>query len=215
MFKRIFRAIFASTTLVLLVSVALSALSLSIDFDNTEVRTLTSQAGLVAAGVNAGGVKYLKELRGENYRVTWIDQNGKVLFDNEENPKKMGNHAQRKEVAEAMKKGTGESERFSTTLSTVTHYYAERLKDGSVIRVAITRNTMLLALLHLISPLLIILLGATAISWLLAKKISETIVEPLNSLDLDHPLESSSYEEIKPLLSRLDSQNKQDRKSVV
>lgn len=99
----------------------------------------------------------------------------------------MGNHAQRKEVAEAMKKGTGESERFSTTLSTVTHYYAERLKDGSVIRVAITRNTMLLALLHLISPLLIILLGATAISWLLAKKISKTIVEPLNSLDLDHP----------------------------
>lgn len=209
MFKRIFRAIFASTTLVLLVSVALSALSLSIDFDNTEVRTLTSKAGLAAAGVNAGGVKYLKELRGENYRVTWIDQNGKVLFDNEENPKKMGNHAQRKEVAEAMKKGTGESERFSTTLSTVTHYYAERLKDGSVIRVAITRNTMLLALLHLISPLLIILLGATAISWLLAKKISKTIVEPLNSLDLDHPLESSNYEEIKPLLSRLDSQNKQ------
>ena len=128
MFKRIFRAIFASTTLVLLVSVALSVLSLSIDFDNTEVGTLTSQADLAAAGVSAGGVKYLKELKGENYRVTWIAKDGKVLFDNEENPKKMGNHSHRKEVAEAMKKGKGESERFSTTLSTVTHYYAERLR---------------------------------------------------------------------------------------
>ena len=130
MFKKIFRASFLLTSLVLLFAVLLSAIVLSIDFDHTEMSALASQADLAASGVNTSGKKYIKNLKGENYRITWINSKGKVLYDNEENPKKMGNHSRREEVAEAMKKGTGTSERYSTTLSTVTMYYAERLNDG-------------------------------------------------------------------------------------
>lgn len=181
MFKKIFRASFLLTSLVLFFAVLLSTIVLSIDFDHTEMSALASQADLAASGVNTSGKKYLKNLKGENYRITWINSKGKVLYDNEENPKKMGNHARREEVAEAMKKGTGTSERYSTTLSTVTMYYAERLNNGGVIRIAITRNSFWRMLLRLLSPLLLIMLLAVLVSWFLAK----------------------------PLLTRLDSQNKQ------
>lgn len=201
MFKKIFRASFLLTSLVLFFAVLLSTIVLSIDFDHTEMSALASQADLAASGVNTSGKKYLKNLKGENYRITWINSKGKVLYDNEENPKKMGNHARREEVAEAMKKGTGTSERYSTTLSTVTMYYAERLNNGGVIRIAITRNSFWRMLLRLLSPLLLIMLLAVLVSWFLAK--------PLNEMDLDKPLESKAYDEIKPLLTRLDSQNKQ------
>lgn len=209
MFKKIFRASFLLTSLVLFFAVLLSAIVLSIDFDHNEMAALASQADLAASGVNTSGKKYLKSLKGENYRITWINSQGKVLYDNEENPKKMGNHAHREEVAEAMKNGTGTSERYSTTLSTVTMYYAERLKNGGVIRVAITRNSFWRMLLRLLSPLLLIMLLAVLVSWFLAKTISQSIVKPLNEMDLDKPLESKAYDEIKPLLTRLDSQNKQ------
>ena len=201
MFKKIFRASFLLTSLVLFFAVLLSTIVLSIDFDHTEMSALASQADLAASGVNTSGKKYLKNLKGENYRITWINSKGKVLYDNEENPKKMGNHARREEVAEAMKKGTGTSERYSTTLSTVTMYYAERLNNGGGIRIAITRNSFWRMLLRLLSPLLLIMLLAVLVSWFLAK--------PLNEMDLDKPLESKAYDEIKPLLTRLDSQNKQ------
>lgn len=201
MFKKIFRASFLLTSLVLFFAVLLSTIVLSIDFDHTEMSALASQADLAASGVNTSGKKYLKNLKGENYRITWINSKGKVLYDNEENPKKMGNHARREEVAEAMKKGTGTSERYSTTLSTVTMYYAERLNNGGVIRIAITRNSFWRMLLRLLSPLLLIMLLAVLVSWFLAK--------PLNEMDLAKPLESKAYDEIKPLLTRLDSQNKQ------
>ncbi|MFR0541586.1 ATP-binding protein [Lactobacillus delbrueckii] len=209
MFKKIFRASFLLTSLVLFFAVILSAIVLSIDFDHTEMSALASQADLAASGVNTSGKKYLKNLKGENYRITWINSKGKVLYDNEENAKKMGNHSRREEVAEAMKKGTGTSERYSTTLSTVTMYYAERLNDGGVIRIAITRNSFWRMLVRLLSPLLLIMLLAVLVSWFLAKTISQTIVKPLNEMDLDKPLESNAYDEIKPLLTRLDSQNKQ------
>lgn len=209
MFKKIFRASFLLTSLVLFFAVLLSTIVLSIDFDHTEMSALASQADLAASGVNTSGKKYLKNLKGENYRITWINSKGKVLYDNEENPKKMGNHAHREEVAEAMKKGTGTSERYSTTLSTVTMYYAERLNNGGVIRIAITRNSFWRMLLRLLSPLLLIMLLAFLVSWFLAKTLSQTIVKPLNEMDLDKPLESKAYDEIKPLLTRLDSQNKQ------
>lgn len=201
MFKKIFRASFLLTSLVLFFAVLLSTIVLSIDFDHTEMSALASQADLAASGVNTSGKKYLKNLKGKNYRITWINSKGKVLYDNEENPKKMGNHARREEVAEAMKKGTGTSERYSTTLSTVTMYYAERLNNGGGIRIAITRNSFWRMLLRLLSPLLLIMLLAVLVSWFLAK--------PLNEMDLDKPLESKAYDEIKPLLTRLDSQNKQ------
>ena len=209
MFKKIFRAVFLSTAVMLVCSVVLSALFLGIDYDHNEVNTLASQADLAASGVNNGGRKYLTQLKGENYQITWINAKGKVLYDNEENPAKMGNHAKRKEVAEAMKKGEGQSERYSTTLSTVTMYYAKKLKDGGVIRVAVTRNSIWMTILQLLTLMLIILLIAVIASWFVAKMISQSIVKPLNQLDLDQPLESKSYEEIKPLLTRLDSQNKQ------
>lgn len=209
MFKKIFRASFLLTSLVLFFAVLLSAIVLSIDFDHTEMSALASQADLAASGINTSGKKYIKNLKGENYRITWINSRGKVLYDNEENPQKMGNHSRREEVSEAMKKGIGTSERYSTTLSTVTMYYAERLNDGGVIRIAITRNSFWRMLVRLLSPLLLIMLLAVLVSWFLAKTISQTIVKPLNEMDLDKPLESKAYDEIKPLLTRLDSQNKQ------
>lgn len=208
MTKKIFRSVLLSTVLILIAAVALIIVSLNSYIVSNEKTILASQADLAASGVETSGKEYLENLRSDQYRLTWVDSDGTVLFDNEEDPASMSNHANREEIIEAFQNGTGECERYSSTLAQTTMYYAKKLSDNTVIRVAITRNSIWLTLLRMMSSFLWILIGAIAVSVFIARHISKSIVEPINHLNLEEPLSNQGYEEIQPLLRKLDSQNR-------
>lgn len=169
----------------------------------------SSQAELELAsqGVEQNGEAYLGSVNTGNFRFTWIDEDGTVLFDTQSNAANMENHLDREEIQEALKNGTGESSRFSSTLMEETLYYARLLEDGTVLRVSADQATVFRLLVGMLQPLIIVILLAVILSLLLAKRIANRVVTPLNDLDLDHPLENNAYDELSPLLRRINQQH--------
>lgn len=209
MTKKIFRSIFTVAVSVLVVCFVLIIGVLYGYFNSIQENHLKEECTLVAEGVNKGGIRYLENLKQGTTRITWIEEDGKVIFDSERDASGMENHRNREEVKEAVKKGTGESLRYSTTFTEKTMYYAELLEDGTVIRVSVSQATVVSLLYGMIQPILIVLLIALIISAIIARRISKKIVGPLNKLDLDNPLENDVYDEISPLLTLIEKQHKQ------
>ena len=143
------------------------------------------------------------------YRITWIDADGEVLFDSDASTDEMENHLEREEIKEAVEDGYGESSRYSATLMERTLYSAMRLEDGTVVRLSVAQNTMLTLLLGMSQPIAIIIVLAIALSFFLAYRLSKHITEPLNRLNLDDPLNNEGYDELSPLLRRIDAQQRQ------
>lgn len=142
-------------------------------------------------------------------RITLLDTDGTVLFDSIESAENMGNHGDRPEFQEASEKGTGEMLRYSDTLSKQTYYYAVRLEDGKILRVARSTDTVL-AFLHSSITLMGILVFAIIIAaFFIIQRQTNKLIEPINKLDLEHPLRHVEYEELRPLLLRVHEQNKQ------
>ncbi len=171
--------------------------------------TLQSDASYVAAGYKTSGLDYLKNIRGYPGRITLVAQDGTVLFDDRQDPAQMENHAQRPEVAEAMQNGTGRSQRQSDTLGERTLYYAVRLGDGEVLRMSMQAASASASALRLIPWLLAVSLLLVAGAAGVARWQTKRILAPLNAIDLDAPMDSEGYEEIAPLLRRIDAQKKQ------
>ncbi len=210
MTRKIFRSVFFSTLVILAASLALILGALNRYFMNLEETQLNSQAQLAAAGIETSGLDYLRSLpASEEYRITWIAADGTVQFDNQADAANLENHLGRAEVQQALANGEGNAVRYSSTMATRTMYHAVLLKDHSILRVSVTTDTVGLMVLRMTTTLLWILIAAIVLSWFLSKWLSKRIVEPLNHLDLDHPLENQGYEEIAPLLSRIDRQNDQ------
>lgn len=207
MTNKIFRSVFTSCILVAAMTVGLIVMILNNYFVAIEENRIAAQAELASAGISAAGKTYLNDLTIDGYRLTWIDKDGTVLFDSEADAATMENHGDREEVKEAILTGTGKSDRNSSTLATETMYYAERCSDGTVVRLAVTRNSALLLLVRLLTPLLWIMLAAVAVSYWAGRKAADKIAEPLNHIDLENPLKNQNVEEIRPLLERLDEQN--------
>ncbi len=178
-------------------------------FGSIEQTQLENQLGLAARGVEESGMEYLQGLDGTKYRLTWVGPDGAVLYDTQADPGEMENHGNREEIKQAFINAEGKSSRYSATLLEKTLYYAQRLSDGSVLRISVSRATAWMLALGMLQPILIILLAALALSGVLAGRMSRRIVEPLNRLNLDMPLENETYEELAPLLSRIDRQRKQ------
>ncbi len=170
---------------------------------------LKIETDMCAGGVEAGGMDYINSLDTSGWRLTWIAEDGTVLYDSETDSSQMENHNEREEVKEARKNGYGESVRYSTTLTERQMYCAKLLDDGTVLRLSDSQYTWWTILLSMMQPILFIVTVAVAISLLLAFRLSKNIVKPLNSLDLDSPLENSAYPELEPLLSRLAAQQHQ------
>ena len=145
----------------------------------------------------------------ERYRLTWIENDGTVLYDTVTDAESLENHADRAEVKQALEYGEGESTRYSSTLLQKTMYCAERLADGSVLRISMSRATAGVLLVGMGQPILVVLIVALILSSVLAKSLSHRIVQPLNKLDLEHPLENDAYEELAPLLGRINRQHLQ------
>lgn len=209
MIKRIFHSIFFVAIVVFLACFVLTMAVLGNYFSDMQYDKLKEQAELVSCGVEMGGSDYLNRLRCEEYRITWIAEDGTVLFDNAVDAAAMENHADREEVDAAKKAGVGESERYSSTLATKTINRAIRLEDDSVLRISVVQNTLLSLIYGMIQPILIVFILALVLSLILAHNLSRRIVGPLNSIDLEHPLENKVYDELSPLLSRLEQQHRE------
>ena len=207
MTKKIFQSILLVAGCVLLASLLIIMGFLYDYFGGVEENQLRDELSLAAAAVEDGGTDYLSQLTADRCRLTWIAADGSVLYDTKTDAESLENHASRAEVSQALATGTGESTRYSSTLMEKTMYYAQRLDDGTVLRISISRATVGMIAVGMIQPLLIVLIVALILSGLLAKRLSRRIVDPLNSLDLEHPLDNDAYEELSPLLKRIHRQH--------
>lgn len=181
-------------------------------FTSVSQSQLRIETGLAAKGVAGEEEAYFDGLDTSQYRITWIDSDGTVLYDTKEtDANKMENHLERTEVQEALKSGYGESKRYSSTLMQQSLYAAQRLPDGTVVRLSIAQNSVISVVLGMLHPLCIVILLAGILSIILSVRLSRRIVRPLNNLNLDDPMSNEEYDELSPLLRRLDSQQVQLR----
>ena len=215
MTKRIFRSVFLAAFAVFIACLVLVMGALYSYFSARQENQLAVEARLAAAGVEAGGKEYLEDFgRQDGLRLTWIAADGTVLYDTNADASSMENHADREEISEALETGSGEGKRVSATLSEKTVYIALRLSDGTVIRAAASHYTVPTLLLGILQPLIVIIILAVVLSALLASRLSKRIVGPLNAIDLDHPLENDTYDELSPLLTRVERQQRQIRSQL-
>lgn len=209
MTKKIFYSIFLVAIAVLLACFSI-IMGVLYDYSNTiQKNHMKDELELVAQAVETSGVQYLERLETDSCRITLVSSDGDVLYDSKTSADKMENHAKREEIKEALKKGFGESSRYSATLTEETFYYAKKLANGNIVRVSVDHATMLTLVLGMLTPIIIVLIGALALSIFLAYRISKRIVEPLNSIDLDKPFENEAYDELAPLLTHIERQKEQ------
>jgi len=209
MIKRIFRSICLVALAVFAASLVLIMGVLYSYFSNVQQNQLRMQTMLAAQGVTNEGSSYFDHLETHNFRITWIDQSGKVLYDSHSDTAQMENHLEREEIQDAFAKGYGESRRYSVTLLERSLYCAQRLEDDTVIRLSVAQNTVLTLLLGMAPPICVVFLVAIVLSVMLAVRLSKQIVKPLNELNLNEPLDNKEYDELSPLLRRIDSQQRQ------
>lgn len=214
MTKRILRSILLVAVLVLAASTGATLGILYYHFGGQLEEELRREASYLSVSVEKEGIEAFDDLPADAERVTYIDTDGTVLFDNRADENGMENHGDREEVKEALEQGSGRAVRNSDTLSQRTLYYALRLSDGKVLRVSSTQYNIPGLLGGMIQPLLIILILMAALSAWIAYRVSRGIVEPINQLDLDHPEDNQVYDEIAPLLTKINRQQKQIRREI-
>ena len=207
--NKIFRSTVTVAALVLLSSLICIMGCLYGYFDEAQIRHLKNELKIAAIGTEQNGVSFLKELRASDYRFTWISEDGSVLYDTAADENRMENHANREEFREALANGTGDAYRRSDTKLERTVYEAIRLNDGTVLRISASQQIMLTLILGMIHPMCLVAMFAIMLSLILSNRMSGKIMEPLSDLDLDHPLENHTYEELSPLLKRLHQQHQQ------
>ena len=207
MTKRIFRSILLVAGAVLLASIVLIMGVLYGYFGGVQERQMEDELTLAVAGVETDGADYLKTVDTDRFRLTWVAADGTVLYDTQADAAGLENHAERTEIAQAMQSGSGSSTRYSSTLLEKTMYFAQLLDDGTVLRIAISRATVGVLVLGILQPVIIVAVAALILSNLLAHRLSARIVDPLNNLDLEHPLDNDAYEELAPLLGRISRQH--------
>ncbi len=209
MTKRIFKAVCTAALGVFVVTMLLIMGVLYEYFSTVQQNQLKSQTTLAARGVEKQGMDYFDGLNTEHFRITWIAANGNVLYDSVSDSGNMDNHVEREEIRQALNTGYGESSRYSETLLKRFLYCAQRLNDGTVLRLSISHNSIFVLLVGMLQPILIIIAVAAVLSFVLANSLSKRIVEPLNKLNLDDPLNNDGYDELAPLLRRIHSQQQQ------
>lgn len=211
MTKRIFRSIFLVALGVLLLTMSLIMGAVHHYFTKAQMEQLEVETALAAKAVEQQGLGYLTSLGEVPCRITWIDGSGRVLFDSREDETAMPSHLGRQEVTDALASGFGQSARYSDTLMERSVYTAQRLADGTVLRLSTTQRSVLSLTLGMAQYILVVILLIGLGAMILSRQLARTVVRPLNNLNLDDPLSNRSWEEIQPLLHRLDSQQAQLR----
>ena len=214
MTKKIFQSMIAVVVSVLLLSLALITGVLYEHFESAMLDQMRTTASFVEQGVKEDGMKYLNEMSSSQCRITWIEADGTVKFDNRSDPSTMENHADRAEVKEALENESGTSIRRSSTLSEHTLYYAKRMQDGTVLRLAMSQRSVLFLMGGMISPVVFIFLAACVLAGILSYRVSKKIVKPLGSIDLQYPEQVETYDELSPFLQRIAAQNREIRSQM-
>ena len=214
MTKKIFKSIVLVAGVVLLASIVIIMGVLYQYFGEVQENQMKDELSISSVAVEEDGVTYLSKLESNRYRITWIKADGTVIYDTKNGADTMENHADREEVREALSSGEGEGTRYSSTLLENTMYCAKRLSDGTVLRISMSGASAGALAFGMIQPILIVLIVALALSGILASQISKRIARPLNDLDLEHPLENNTYDEISPLLNRINFQHKEIKSQV-
>ena len=209
MTSKIFRSTVFVAAVVLLCSLSVILGVLYNHFTDVQVRQLKDELSLAVTGTEQYGNAFLENVEADRFRVTWIDVDGTVLFDTQADQTTMENHADREEIREAMETGSGSAVRNSSTMTEQTYYEAMRLYDGTVLRVSANQASAWSLMIDLLWPIVLIAALAIGLSLLLARRMAKIIVGPLNRLDLERPLSNDTYEELSPLLRRLNRQHLQ------
>ena len=209
MTSKIFRSTVLVAAIVLICSLSVVMGVLYNHFTGVQVQQLKSELSLAATGTEQYGDAFLENVEADRFRVTWIDADGTVLFDTQVDQTTMENHADREEIREAFETGRGSAVRNSSTLTEQTYYEARRLQDGTVLRISTNQASAWSLMLGMLWPVILVAVLAIAISAILARRMAKNITEPLNQLDLEHPLANDTYAEISPLLRRINQQHLQ------
>ena len=215
--NKIFRALVALAAMAVLLASLLITFVVSQDFFNETKKELSQEARYISMGLASGGDDYLNKIAAENtgdVRVTLIDSDGTVLFDNQAEAKTLENHAMRQEVMEAIANGSGEEERFSDTLDKTTYYYAVRLEDGKILRLARTIDSIYKSVMQMTPFMLGIVIFVAALASVVARRLTKNLVQPLDDVNLDEPLDNDTYDELAPFLTRIAKQKRQLSKNL-
>ena len=209
MTSKIFRSTVFVAVVVLLCSLGIVMGVLYNHFTGVQVAQLKDELSLAVTGTEQYGNAFLENVEADRFRVTWIDTDGTVLFDTRADESTMENHAGREEIREAFETGFGSAVRNSSTLTEQTYYEACRLSDGTVLRISANQASAWALMMDLMWPIILIAVLAIGLSLILARRMAKNIVEPMNKLDLEHPLVNNTYEELSPLLRRINQQHLQ------
>lgn len=209
MTRRIFRAVCTAALTVFVVTMVLIFGALYSYFSGVQQKQLGNETALAVQGAEQMGADFFEGLPVSGYRITWISADGTVLYDSASDSGTMENHLERKEIQEALASGHGESSRYSATLMVRSLYCAQRLTDGTILRLSVAHGSVLLLVLGMLQPIILIVAVAAILAFVLASRLSKRIVAPMNRLNLDEPLENDGYEELTPLLRRIYSQQQQ------
>ena len=214
MTNKIFRSTILVAAVVLLCSLSIILGVLYGYFNDVQINQLKDELSLAAIGTEDNGISYLEKVDSRRFRITWVDETGYVIYDTHADTSSMGSHIDREEIREAMETGSGSAVRKSDTLLERRVYEAVRLEDGTVLRISIDQQTMTILILGMLQPVCLVMLVAIILSAVLSNRMSKKVMEPLNGLDLEHPLENDTYEELSPLLNRINQQHKEIRRQV-
>ena len=174
-------------------------------------QSVRDEVEYIRAGMDAAGIDYLQEnVKDINVtRITVTDSEGNVIYESNAEAEEMENHGERPEMIQAREEGYGEVVRFSETLSEQTFYCATKLENGNILRVARTTDSVFMTLFSSFTLLGLITLGILILEVILVQRQTKDLIKPINELDLENPLKDVKYEELRPLLGRVDQQNRQ------
>ncbi len=208
--KRVFGSIFLTAIVTLMLTAGLFLLAVHAGLTRDLRGRLAREGGYIAATISADrdleDIKTLGSLCAD--RITLVKKDGTVLYDNQTPAVEMENHSARPEIREAEETGVGEDSRLSETLETQTYYYALRLANGDVLRIAATADSAFGALSSASPWIVLVVLLALLVAALLASRLTHIFLAPIASLDLHDPLKNEAYDELSPLLHRIDRQNR-------
>jgi two-component system phosphate regulon sensor histidine kinase PhoR len=215
--NKIFRALVVLAAMAVLVASGLITFLVSQDYFNETKKELAQEARYISMGLESGGDNFLNKIaaeNGSNVRITLIDKDGIVLFDNQAEAKTLENHAMRQEVMEAVAVGAGEAERFSDTLDKTTYYYAVRLEDGKILRLARTIDSIYKSVLQMLPIMGGIVIVVAFLASVVARRVTFNLIKPLDQVNLDEPLDNETYDELAPFLTRIAKQKRQLSKNL-
>ena len=209
MTNKIFRSIVSVAMVVLVASLFIASSFLYDYFNRSQVNQLKEELSLVAENVDKVGTEYFDNFDSSIFRFTLVSSDGSVLYDSQAKAGEMENHLEREEISEALKDGSGSSARYSSTLTERTFYEATRLENGNVLRISVSQITVGALVLGMLPAICAIILISVVVALIMSHKMATAIVKPLNKLDLENPTEIETYEELTPILTRINKQHKQ------